>query len=56
MAYKITDACIQCGTCEANCPVEAIKEEGGAFVINQDECVQCGACASNCPVEAISEE
>lgn len=26
MAYKITDACIACGACAAECPVEAISE------------------------------
>ena len=25
MAYKITDACISCGACAAECPVEAIS-------------------------------
>ena len=26
MAYKITDECISCGACAAECPVEAISE------------------------------
>ena len=26
MPRKITDACIACGTCSANCPVECIAE------------------------------
>ena len=56
MAYVITDECIQCGACASNCPVEAIKEGDGKFVIDQDACVQCGACASNCPVDAIKED
>ena len=29
MAYKITDACISCGACEAECPVSAISEGNG---------------------------
>ena len=27
MAIKITDACINCGACEPECPVEAIYED-----------------------------
>ena len=26
MAYKITDDCISCGACAAECPVDAISE------------------------------
>ncbi|MBQ7412162.1 MAG: 4Fe-4S binding protein [Clostridia bacterium] len=55
MAYKITDACIACGNCAANCPCECISE-GDIYVIDADACASCGACAENCPVEAIVEE
>ena len=41
MAFKITDDCIACGACEAECPVGAIS---------------CGACADVCPVGAPVEE
>jgi ferredoxin len=27
MAYKITDACINCGTCDSECPSTAISEK-----------------------------
>ena len=53
MAYNITDACVKCGACADNCPVEAISE--GEYVIDADVCVSCGACAENCPTEAIEE-
>ena len=54
MAYKIIeDACINCGACEPECPVEAITEDGGVRVINADLCIDCGACAGVCPTDAI---
>ena len=56
MAYKITDACVKCGTCADNCPVEAISEGDGKYVIDADQCVDCGTCAAECPNDAISEE
>ena len=52
MAYKITDAGVMCGACAANCPVEAISEGDGKYVIDADKCIDCGNCAANCPVEA----
>lgn len=52
MAYVITDACVECGACESECPVEAISAGEGKYVINADECIECGACASTCPVDA----
>lgn len=55
MAYTITDACINCGSCEAECPVSAISEGDGQYVIDADACVDCGACAAQCPVSAIEE-
>lgn len=56
MAYKITDACVSCGSCAGQCPVEAIAEGDGAYVIDADTCVSCGSCVDACPTEAIIEE
>ena len=56
MAYKISDACIACGACASECPVECITEQDGVYVINSDECLDCGACAGVCPVEAPKAE
>ena len=56
MAYNITDACVKCGSCAENCPVEAISEGDTQFEINADACISCGACAAGCPVEAIAED
>ncbi|HEY5556171.1 DUF362 domain-containing protein [Acetobacterium sp.] len=55
MAYKISDECIACGSCEDVCPVEAISE-GDIYVIDPAKCTDCGACADECPVEAIAAE
>jgi ferredoxin len=44
MAYKITDACVNCGACEGECPSGAISEKNGTRCIDPDTCVDCGAC------------
>jgi len=56
MAYKISDECINCGSCESECPAEAISEENGKRKIDPEKCLSCGSCASVCPTAAISEE
>lgn len=56
MAYKISDECIACGACAAECPVEAISEGEDKYVIDADTCIECGACASTCPVGAPEAE
>ncbi|MDE6021855.1 MAG: 4Fe-4S binding protein [Ruminococcus sp.] len=56
MAYKISDACISCGTCKDTCPIGAISEGAETYVIDADACVSCGACAEACPVQAIAED
>ena len=48
MAYKITDKCISCGACAAECPVGCISQG--------EACISCGTCAGVCPVEAPEEE
>ena len=52
MAYKISDDCVACGACVAECPVEAIAEGDSKYEINPDACIECGACAGVCPVGA----
>ncbi len=56
MAYKISDECIQCGACEAECPVDAISAGDSKYVIDPEKCIDCGTCASVCPVGAPAEE
>ena len=55
MAYVITDTCVSCGSCAAECPVGAISEGDGKFVIDPDTCTECGACAEVCPVGAPAQ-
>ena len=50
--YRITDACIGCGTCQGVCPQDVITE-GSPYEIDANHCLQCGNCAENCPVQAI---
>ena len=34
MAYVITDDCVECGSCAAVCPADAISEGDGKYVID----------------------
>ena len=56
MAYIIGDACISCGACESECPVECISAGDDNYVIDADSCIECGSCADVCPVEAPCAE
>lgn len=56
MAYKISDACVSCGTCAEECPVNAISQGDTKYEINPDVCISCGNCANVCPVGAPEEE
>ena len=55
MPYVINDECIACGACASDCPVDAISEVDGKYVIDGDTCISCGACAGTCPVGAPVE-
>ena len=54
MAYMINDACISCGACEAECPVECISSGDDKYVIDANPCIECGA--GVCPVDAPQPE
>lgn len=61
MAYKITEDCTMCGSCEPECPVEAISEGEETYEIDAAACVECEGhfdepqCVEVCPVEAIEK-
>jgi len=58
VAYIITDECIACGSCESECPNEAISEGEEIYVIDPSKCTECVGfydtmqCADVCPVDA----
>jgi ferredoxin len=57
VATMITELCINCGVCEAECPNHAIHEGAGAYVIDPGLCTECVGfhaaeqCAEVCPVD-----
>ena len=53
MPHVISDDCTMCGTCLPTCPVEAITEGDGKYVIDPEKCTDCGTCVETCPNEAI---
>ncbi|HBT50359.1 ferredoxin [Caldanaerobacter subterraneus subsp. tengcongensis MB4] len=56
MAHYITEECISCGACAAECPVDAIYEGDGKYEIDPEKCIDCGACEAVCPTGAIKAE
>ena len=58
MAYKITTDCVNCGSCEMECPTKAISDGNGIYVIDPALCVECvgfypeSKCAEVCPTGA----
>ena len=56
MAYKITEKCIECGACAAECPVGCITKGEGKYEIDASLCIGCGTCQGVCPVGAPEEE
>lgn len=52
MAYKISEECLACGACMAECPAGAINEGDPYYKIDPQKCTECGNCANVCPVGA----
>jgi ferredoxin len=55
VAYKISDECVSCGSCESECPVQAISQDETKYVIDPEKCTDCGSCAEVCPSECIHQ-
>jgi ferredoxin/flavodoxin len=53
--WKVTDRCIKCGKCVANCPTRNISFKDGKFKFS-GHCVLCLKCSFNCPVQAYSHK
>ncbi len=49
MAYRITEKCIQCGACSAECPVGCIAPGEERYIIDEDQCIGCGTCKRSLP-------
>ena len=56
MPHKITDACINCGACEPECPTGAISMGDQYYVIDASKCTDDALCVQVCPVDAIIKE
>ena len=54
MAYKITSACVSCGSCADACPAGAISQGDDQYVIDAAACLDCGSCSDTCPNGASS--
>jgi pyruvate formate lyase activating enzyme len=45
--------CMDCGTCIAVCPLNAIEENKTVHRINRQRCNSCGNCTEACPTRAL---
>ena len=60
MVVKISEECISCGACEAECSNLAISEGLTSYVVDPERCTECVGshgepqCLQICPVSAIA--
>jgi len=50
------EICSECLACVDNCPVHAMKEDGGPPVIDNKACINCYCCDEICPEGAIDKK
>ena len=50
---KISEACVGCGMCVANCPMGNLRIENGKAV-SLGRCAMCYRCISTCPKQAVT--
>jgi Pyruvate/2-oxoacid:ferredoxin oxidoreductase delta subunit len=49
------ETCIVCGQCAPpRCPMDAIAETGGSYLVDSERCIGCGVCLTACPADAIT--
>ena len=51
--YRVTEACVSCGTCTRVCPRGCISLKEGRPVFDDSKCINCMACIQACPTRAI---
>ncbi len=49
-----TEKCDGCGTCQENCPSDAIHLVDKKAVVVPENCIDCNLCQDACPPQAIS--
>lgn len=52
----IFSTCIQCDSCNAFCPENAVITNGKDYYIDPWSCTKCQICVEVCPVDCIKEE
>jgi NAD-dependent dihydropyrimidine dehydrogenase PreA subunit len=51
------EKCDGCGTCQDNCPSDAIHvDDKNKAVVKPENCIDCNLCQDNCPQQAIEME
>ena len=48
--------CLGMGSCESECPFDAIHVKDGVAVVDDEKCVACGKCVDICPRHIIDLE